>query len=192
MSDDLKKKILAGLSDLYSRTEIVADRSLVPPKGGFNFWFFKEIPSGTPTDGCFRKDGLPLLYAGISPDRAKSKANLKKRIINNHCKGTAKTSTLRKSLGVLLTEASGYPLRKVGNIMTFTRAGEDWLNDWMDKNAFVCWYEYLNPWEIKREVITIFSPPLNIQDGTHSFGENLRVKRKKAEQMAQNMPIVHK
>ena len=191
MSDELREKILAGLSDLYSRAEVVADRSLVPEKGGFNFWFFKEIPSGIPTDGCFRKDGLPLLYVGISPDRDKSKANLKKRILTNHCKGTAKTSTLRKSLGVLLTEASGYPLRKVGNIMTFTRKGEDWLNDWMDKNAFVCWYEHKTPWEIKREVIEIFSPPLNIQDGTHPFGEILRKQRNEAEQMAQKMSVVH-
>ena len=187
MSDDMEKKTLAGLSNLYSREQIVNDQLLEPPKeSGFNFWFFEEIPGNTPPEGCFKKDGRTLLYVGISE-------NLYNRILNHHCRGTAAISTLRKSLGVLLAQESGYTLQKVGGKgkTAFSPAGEDWLNDWMDKNAFVCWYEHKTPWEIKREVIEIFSPPLNIQDGTHPFGEILRKQRNEAEQMAQKMSVVH-
>ena len=172
MSDELKEKILAGLSELYSRKQIVANPSLVPERGGFNAWFFKEIPGDAPTEGCFEKDGLALLYVGISPDSPTSKANLHKRILNNHCKGTAATSTLRKSLGVLLAQESGYALQKVSATgkTAFSPAGEDWLSDWMDKNAFVCWVEHPKPWTRNEAIIATFSPPLNIKDGTHRSG----------------------
>ena len=193
MSDELREKILAGLSKLYSRKQIIANPSLVPERGGFNAWFFKGIPADTPTEGCFKKDGLTLLYVGISPVRASSQRNLHKRIVDDHCKGPAKTSTLRTSLGVLLVEESGYPLQKISGTdkMSFSPAGEDWLNDWMDKNAFVCWYEHPTPWEIKEQVITAFSPPLNIQGGTHPFRKTLKGRRVEAKRLAREMPVVH-
>ena len=190
MNEDQKKKFLAGLSNLYSRAQIVADPSPLKGKRGFNLWFFKEIPGDTPTDGCFKKDGLTLLFIGISPAREDSHHDLYGRIYKNHCTAKAKFSTLRTSLGVLLAEESGYPLR-VGNVMTFTRDGEDWLNDWMDKNAFVCWYEHKAPWEIKEQVITAFSTPLNIQDGTHPFRKILKGRRVEAKRLAREMPIVY-
>ena len=184
MSDELKKEFLAGLSKLYSRKQIVANPSLVPERGGFNAWFFKEIPGDTPTEGCFKKDGLTLLYIGISPVRASSQRDLRKRIFGNHCKGPAKTSTLRTSLGVLLVEESGYPLQKVGSIMTFNPDGEKWLSDWMDKNAFVGWVEHPKPWTRNEAVIATFSPPLNIKNGTHPFRTILGERRKEATQNA--------
>ena len=196
MSDELREKFLAGLSELYSRKQIVNDQLLErPPKSGFNLWFFKEIPDDIPANGCFKKDGLTLLYVGIAPDSVKSKRNLYQRIRGDHCKGNAKISTLRLSLGVLLT--SDYPLRRVKKatrkeeIMTFTSDGEKWLNDWMDENAFVGWVKHPTPWEIKEQVIEAFSPPLNIKDGTHLFGEILNDRRVEAKRLAREMPAVH-
>ena len=174
MSDELREKIFAGLSKIYSRKQIVANRSLVPQKSGFNLWFFKEIPGNTPTDGCFKKDGRTLLYIGIA-------GNLYNRILKNHCRGRASNSTLRESLGILLLEESCDPLQRTGegSEMTFTRDGEKWLNDWMDENAFVCWYKHPAPQKIKKEIINAFSPPLNIKSGTRKFGEELRERRNK-------------
>ena len=175
MSDELREKILAGLSKIYSRKQIVANRSLVPPKSGFNFWFFEEIPGNTPTDGCFEKDGRTLLYIGIA-------GNLYNRILKNHCRGRASNSTLRESLGILLFGERRDLLQGTGegSEMTFTDKGEECLNDWMDKNAFVCWYKHPTPKKIKKEVIDAFPPPLNIKDGVHKFEkfrEELREKR---------------
>ncbi len=54
---------------LYSRSAVLSKPSPVPPEWGVYAWFFKEIPGTTPTDGCVTKDGLTLLYVGISPDK---------------------------------------------------------------------------------------------------------------------------
>ncbi|WP_409243755.1 GIY-YIG nuclease family protein, partial [Enterobacter cloacae] len=56
-----------------------------------------------------------------------SRSNLKKRI-KTHYSGNAAGSTLRRTLGVLLSCSSGFPLRRVGSgsRMTFTHPGEQW------------------------------------------------------------------
>lgn len=41
----------------------------VPAANGIYFWWFKEIPSGVPTEGCITQNGYTLLYVGISPDK---------------------------------------------------------------------------------------------------------------------------
>ena len=103
-------------SVLYSRHEIVTSTLLPPSVPGIYAWFFKEIPTGVPVSGCVTKDSLTLLYVGISPDKIgkpNSQQNLRKRI-TTHFKGNAEGSTLRRSLGALLSQTSGYPLRRVG------------------------------------------------------------------------------
>ena len=94
---------------------------------------------------------MTLLYIGISPDKKnkpQSRQHFKKRI-TNHYAGNAEGSTLRRSLGILLTPESHYPLRRVGSgrRMTFTHNGEQWLDAWMEKNAYVFWVEHETPWE---------------------------------------------
>ena len=134
-------------AELFSRPSILARPELVPESRGIYAWFFREIPPLVPTDSCFTRDVLTLLYVGISPKNANSHQNLRKRIFN-HYRGNAKGSTLRLTLGVLLTATSNHPLRRVGSghQMTFTREGELWLNDWLERNAFVCWVEHQEPW----------------------------------------------
>ena len=179
MSDELREKILAGLSDLYSREQVVAKPWLVPEKYGLNLWCFKEAPGNAPMNGCAPKDGMPLLFVGSAPGLASSKRTLRERILEDHCNGKATNSTLRKSLGVLLFGENRKLLRRIGTSdkMTFKQEGEECLSKWMDENAFVCWYEHKTPWKIKKDVITIFSPPLNIRPGTHDFGKKLGERR---------------
>jgi hypothetical protein len=81
----------------------------VPAERGAYAWFFKEVPQGVPTDGCYQQDGLTLLYTGISPHEAfkpTTKQNLRRRI-QGHYRGNASSSTLRKTLGALLEKSSG-------------------------------------------------------------------------------------
>jgi len=122
-------KPLTHPSVLYSRSAVLSNTSPVPTERGLYAWFFKEIPGITPTDGCITKDNFILLYVGISPKNDTSKGNLRKRI-TYHYKGNAEGSTLRQTLGVLLTDKSDYPLRRVGSgkRMTFTHIGERWLD----------------------------------------------------------------
>jgi len=176
---------------LYSRSAVLSKPSPVPSERGLYAWYFREIPGATPTNGCVVKDGLTLLYVGISPRNETSKENLRKRI-TYHYRGNAEGSTLRQTLGVLLTENSDYPLRRVGRgkRMTFTHLGECWLDEWMEENAFVCWVEHPTPWEVEGQIISELSLPLNLQDNlNHPFHQTLTEMRKKAKQNARDLPV---
>ena len=178
---------------LYSRSEVLSNPCPVPTERGAYACFFKEIPGVTPTDGCITKDGLTLLYVGISPKDNSSKENLRKRI-TNHYKGNANGSTLRLTLGVLLAEKSGFPLRRVGsgNKMTFTHIGEQWLHRWMEKNAFVCWVKHPEPWVLEKDLLKTLSCPLNIQGNKdHLFADKMSGMRKDAKRMARETPIAN-
>jgi len=181
---------------LYSRQEILSKPSPIPEIFGVYGWYFKSIPTLVPTEGCVMHQKKTLLYVGISPDKKnkpQSKQHLKKRI-TNHYKGNAEGSTLRRSLGILLTQESNYPLRRVGSgkRMTLTHNGEQWLDDWMDKNAFVFWVEHQSPWELEEELLNFFSLPLNIQGNrNHPFARELNRIRKDAINTARELGIAN-
>lgn len=177
---------------LYSRSAVLAKPCPVPAEPGLYGWFFKEIPGNTPTEGCASLDDMTLLYVGISPRNRNSKRNLRERIVRSHFRGNASGSTLRRSLGILLTDWSGFPLRRVGSgkRMTFTHAGEQWLDAWMEENAFVCWIEQSTPWELEREILGSVSLPLNIRDNQHHpFSSELSKIRRNAIRLAKESPI---
>jgi hypothetical protein len=176
-----------------SRSAVFAKLCPVPTASGVYAWFFKEIPSITPTDGCIAHGGLTMLYAGISPKNEISSENICKRN-TYYYRGNAEGSTLRLTLGVLLSDQSGFPLRRVGSgkRMTFTHLGEQWLDDWMDANAFVCWVKHPEPWALEAELLQTLSLPLNIdQNGDHAFTPKLRAMRKEAKRLAREQPIAH-
>ena len=178
---------------LYSRSQVLSAPCPVPKERGLYSWFFKSIPPRVPTAGCLAKNGMTLLYVGISPKDEKSKENLQKRI-RYYFKGNAEGSTLRLDLGCLLKEQSGFPLRRVGSgkRMTFTNLGEQWLNAWMEKNAFVCWVAHEVPWEVEGEIFHHVSLPLNIQDnGHHGFVQELKSIRNEARGIAREMLIAN-
>ena len=180
---------------LFSRSAVLSKPCPVPQDWGVYAWFFKEIPDNVPTDMCMSKDGLTLLYVGISPDRVtkpNSRQNLRKRI-TNHYRGNAEGSTLRRSLCVLLAEQSDFPLRRVGTgkRMTFTHLGEQWLDNWMEENAFVCWVKHPAPWEQEEELLGLLSLPLNIQGNDHIFADELNRLRKQAIRLAKEMPVAN-
>ena len=179
---------------LYSCQEILSKPSPIPEISGVYGWFFKDVPPFVLTEGCIRHQNMTLLYIGISPDKKnkpQSKQHLKKRI-TNHYAGNAEGSTLRRSLGILLTPESHYPLRRVGSgrRMTFTHNGEQWLDAWMEKNAYVFWVEHETPWELEEDLLSALSLPLNIQGNrSHPFAIELNRLRKEAIHNARELPI---
>jgi len=185
---------LINCSELYSRREILSTTSLPPSTPGVYAWFFKDIPGNALIDGCVANGPLTLLYVGISPDKIgkpNSRQNLRRRI-TTHFQGNAEGSTLRRSLGVLLAQTSGYPLRRVGSgkRMTLTHSGEQWLDDWMTDNAFVCWLEHQAPWEFEDELLGSLSLPLNIKGNRdHPFARVLTEARIQAIKDAREWPI---
>lgn len=178
---------------IYSRAEVMSSPTPVPAVNGVYFWWFKTIPPDVPTENCLTHDGYTLLYVGISPDKKgkpNSRSHLRQRI-KTHYSGNAEGSTLRRTLGVLLSRVSNFPLRRVGSgtRTTFTRPGEQWLDRWMEQNAKVYWIAHEEPWTLEKELISSIPLPLNIQGNSHAFKPILSAMRSKAMADAKIMAI---
>jgi len=180
---------------LYSRAEVLSNPSPVPKTHGLYAFFFKEIPNGVPVQGCLVHEGLNLLYVGSSPDK-KSKPDATQTLqqrVRYHFQGNADKSTLRRSLGILLAPESHFPLRRVGSgkKMTLTTLGEQWLDSWMENNAFVTWVEHEEPWTLENDLFQSVALPLNIQGNKHHpFAALLLKKREEAIAIATEAPVV--
>lgn len=182
--------------DLHSRAEVLDPACPVPATNGLYAWYFRNVPQVVLTEGCLTVDGKTLLYIGIAPDKASkpnSRQSLRRRICY-HYRGNAEGSTLRRTLGVLLEEKSGFPLRRVGSgkRITLTHLGERYLDDWMGQNAFVAWVACPEPWILEPLMLTEFSCPLNIRDNDqHLFAPVLKRMRGDALRRARELPIAN-
>jgi hypothetical protein len=183
---------------LWSRSEVLRQSCPVPQVSGAYGWFFQETPPGVPTETCTQFEGLWLLYVGISPKPPPrnggrpSSQNLRRRI-RSHFHGNASGSTLRLTLGVLLSERLGVELRRMGSgsRMTFQSEGEARLSEWLDRNAFVAWAEHPEPWVIEDLAMHSLSLPLNIQgNARHPFYPELKSLRDSARSEARNKAVV--
>jgi hypothetical protein len=144
------------------------------------------MPAGR-SDRLVRSNGFVLLYVGISPKRpsavgSPSRQTLRSRLLY-HFQGNAEGSTLRLSLGCLLSQSLGIELRRVGSgrRMTFG-AGERALNDWLERSARVAWLACDEPWRIEEHTIRSVSLPLNLdQNRHHNFHSYLSEIRRAGE-----------
>lgn len=178
---------------LFTRRQVLAKPALVPAVRGVYGWYFRAPPPAIPIDDCHKRDDWSLLYVGISPKNARSRQNLRKRIVY-HLRGNAEGSTLRLTLGALLYPSSDFPLRRVGggNRMTFTHLGEQWLDEWLNENAMVCWTEHDEPWLLENEILERYSLPLNIQDNRHHpWCSTLSAIRQEAKSSARELPVAN-
>jgi hypothetical protein len=183
---------------VYSRDEVLSRPYPVPKSPGVYGWWFRRIPGSIDAADCVKRDGLMLLYTGISPSRPPlngkppSRQSLFHRI-RYHYSGNAEGSTLRKTLGVLLAEELGIQLRRVGSgtRRTFGPTGEAALSEWMAANALVSWVVRDEPWVLEEELIASLDVPLNLQGNSHNrFYPILKQLRAEAEQAARALPVI--
>ena len=184
----------------YTREEIFAEPSPVPAEPGAHGWWFRDIPGEIDVSGCEQRDGLTLLYVGVSPGppRADGKPqvpqDLRKRIRYHFGAGSASAdgSTLRKSLGVLLGHQLGFALRRIGSGKRQTFAGgEAVLTQWMAENASVSWVLHPEPWYLEAKLLSALDLPLNIQDNErNAFAPQLRKLRRDAAVKAGKMRVL--
>jgi len=134
----------------------INDRSIKVPKvAGIYAWYFKTLPSqDIDFTNCWLQQGAYLLYVGISPrkppanGKPPSKGTLRSRI-SSHMRGNSSSSTLRYSIGCLLSQTLGIQLRRVGkDERLYFLKGEDILSAWLEENALVTWIPYKEPWLI--------------------------------------------
>ncbi|MEV5083122.1 GIY-YIG nuclease family protein [Streptomyces sp. NPDC056159] len=180
----VKAAALINPERLWSAHEVLVRTSPVPPVAGVYGWHFDEAPHP-------ELDAGRLLYVGIAPRymaNRTSTQNLRKRV-RYHYRGNAAGSTLRLTLGCLL----GLELRRVssGNRMTFGKANEATLTQWMAENARVCWIEHDKPWALESKLISQLDLPLNLDQNQHNtFHARLTQLRAQARQHARKLPIL--
>lgn len=168
---------------LWSAAEVLVPHGPVPAAPGVYGWHFNKSPDPQLPEDC-------LLYVGIAPRRMPtrpSKQNLRTRV-RYHFRGNAEGSTLRLTLGCLL----GIELRRVGSgkRLTFGRAGERELSDWMAEHARVCWLLHPEPWIAETALISSLDLPLNLdQNRNHTFHPYLSGLRATAKAGARALPI---
>lgn len=182
---------------VHTRKQVLDRPSPVPAAAGVYGWWFRQLPSSMDTSKCATKDGLTLLYTGISPSKPPSNGklpstqNLRKRI-RTHFTGNAAGSTLRLTLGCLVAEQIGIELRRVGSGARYTFVtGETALSQWMAENAVVSWIEHPEPWVLEHRLISDLDVPLNIEGNSHNtFHPNLRQVRATAKRRADELPVL--
>ncbi len=199
MHADLSQEIRGFLTPehLYSRQEVLVRPSPVPAVSGVYGWWFRQLPAPVDISGCYAHNGFTLLYVGISPrrppvnGRSPSRQTLRTRVWT-HYAGNAEGSTLRKTLGCLLSEQLGIHLRRVGSghRKTFV-GGEHALSTWMGENALVSWVVRERPWELEDELIARLDLPLNLEGNKRNqFHQVLTQTRARCVAEADALPVL--
>jgi hypothetical protein len=112
--------------------------------------------------------------------------------MRDHFNGNAEGSTLRLTLGCLLSETLKIRLRRVGSGRrhTFTNAGEITLDKWIARHARVAWAAFDEPWIVEKRLLATLPLPLNLMGNAHSFVRTLKNIRGAAKEAAQRLPVV--
>jgi hypothetical protein len=138
---------------------------------------------------------LTLLYVGISPKKSAtgkkpSDGHIQSRICYDMGKSgreNAEGSTLRMSLGCILSQSLGIRLRRLGKRFTFGR-GEVALSNWLERNARVLWIPHPQPWLLEDRLIAECVHPLNLKgNARHPFYRILRTIRSDAKAAARRI-----
>lgn len=123
--------------------------------------------------------GYEILYVGIS-----SKQGLRKRDFKNHFYGTARNSTLRKSLGALFLWENCREYYADGRYR-FNKKREDELSEWMKNNLIMLYWINIQEFysqgleKYEREIIDKLDPPLNIRNNNGVCNSAFRHKLKR-------------
>ena len=182
---------------VYSRQEVLARPSPVPAAGGVYGWWFRCLPPRVDVGDCNPHGDLRLLYAGISPRQPPRNGNpssqqtLRQRL-RIHYAGNAEGSTLRKTLGCLLSGELDIQLRRVGSGTRKTFAeGEQVLSAWMADNVFVSWVIREHPWELEDDLIAAVDLPLNLEGNSRNrFHQVLTQARARCVAQANALPVL--
>ncbi|WP_408015945.1 GIY-YIG nuclease family protein [Rhodococcus chondri] len=110
--------------------------------------------------------------------------------IGTHYTGDAAGSTLRLSLGTLLSSTWGIELRRFGSgDRLHFGAGERELSRWMHAHARVGWVVDEAPWELESRLFGKLVVPLNL-DGNDHCGFHARMRETRRAARARALPAL--
>lgn len=182
----LAREVVTRLTNperLWRRSELAGRGSPVPSANGIYGWYFLGPLPSVPNEYGTQAGDAKLLYVGIAPTRG-SGSNLRKRL-RKHCFGKSDSSTLRFTLGCILSQQLGIELRLSPSGRLHFAENESVLSDWMEQNARVTWVEHPAPWEVEGDVVRALNLPLNREhNAAHPFYPNLGEIRRAARQRA--------
>lgn len=118
---------------------------------------------------------IPIIYIGISKTQG-----LRNRDYKNHFKGTARNSTLRKSLGSLFGWREDRIYDNSGRYR-FNEMREQELTNWMHDNLIMIYWFDLNTeiGTLETKLINELDPPLNISKNKSPVNAAFRKELKK-------------
>jgi hypothetical protein len=164
---------------LYGVAELHSSPALISQEGGVYAWWFSKAPPEVSVDKTAIHENRRLLYVGIAPRKPSaagsvSGGTLRNRLLN-HCRGPLATSTLRRTLAVLLKDELNLSITRTGaGKLKMPPEHETRLTGWMDEHARVVWAVYPEPWEIEDHMIQgTLRLPLNIRGSSDPFAEVL-------------------
>lgn len=117
-------------------------------------------------------DGYPVIYVGMAG------RSLRNRDYKNHFTGTARQSTLRKSLGGLFGYTKQWAAAEAGTSKyRFLSGEEEQLSAWMKESLLLYYYVQTvgSREEQERELIKMYEPPLNLKDNTSEHNQGFRI-----------------
>lgn len=167
-------------AELLSVARLLADRNKVPDEPGIYAWWFKDALPEVPLDDTLSFDNHRLLYVGIAPRKpsasgSESKSTLRRRILRNHLGHRLASSTLRRSLAMLLKGGLDLDIsRNTADKLVMPRSHEDRLTDWLIANAALTILPTPQPWQLEAALIQQGPAfPLNLAGSSHPFRERL-------------------
>lgn len=120
-------------------------------------------------------DGYPVIYVGMAG------RSLRNRDYKNHFTGTARQSTLRKSLGGLFGYTKQWAGTEAGTSKyRFLSGEEEQLSAWM-KESLLLYYQVQAKEKCEEQekmLIERYEPPLNLKDNTSEHNQGFRVALK--------------
>jgi len=149
----------------------------IPAAPGFYAWWL--INRAALPDVPLGASPPHLLYVGIAPSRASSRATLRSRVLGNHIGGNLAASTFRRSLAALLWRREGWtPYVTAKRKLRFTADENAALTAWQFEHLRLTWAVAPKPWTLEAQIITDLQPPFNIDhNAAHPFCEAMKQAR---------------
>jgi hypothetical protein len=166
----------------------VSDAGTAPKQMGVYGWWFEPGCLPTPALPHPIADGFELLYVGIAPRKpavggSSSKSQLRARLAS-HAKKDASRSTLRLTLGVLLSDELGLTAGMHRGRVNWGPVGEQILTAWMQQHARINWVVDNTPWIVEEELLESVPLPLNISGKDGPFTQSLTLSRQQTRSAA--------